>query len=126
MNTISKKKIKSPIIRKFVLNNYKCDSPVIEKYILGALIKCRDKLYDPKYGPQKSDMETKEKEYNFKANLILNEIMNKQNAFYPKELQYLNCTVFFITKGGGYQFWGNFKYYISASFGDDTVLILLN
>ena len=61
---------------------------------------------------------------NFKASIILNEIMGNPNC--PKELQELNCTVFFITKGGGYQFWGNFKHYISVSFGNDTILILLN
>ena len=126
MNTYPKKNMKAPPIRNIVRNNYKCSSSAIEKHILGALIKCREKLYDPKYRPQKTDMESKEKESNYKANLILNEIMNKQNPDYPKELQDLHVSVFYLTKGGGYQFWGNVQHYISVSFGDDTILVLLN
>jgi hypothetical protein len=107
-----------------ITNNYKCYSLAIEKHVLGALVKCRQQLYNPNTKPTKGDMTSKEKEVNYKASLILNEIMNSPNC--PKELQDLNCTVFFLTKGGGYQFWGNYKHYISASFGDDTILILLN
>ena len=126
MNTapIPKKIVKAPVLRNIVRNNYKCQSQAIEKHILGALVKCRELLYNPNLKPNKSDAISKEKELNFKASIILNEIMNSPNC--PKELQDLNCTVFFLTKGGGYQFWGNYKHYISASFGDDTILILLN
>ena len=124
MKSLPKKNLKGPAIRNIVRNNYKCSSPAIEKYILGALLKCREILYNPNIKPVKTDSTSKEKELNFKATIILNEIMGNPNC--PKELQELNCTVFFITKGGGYQFWGNFKHYISVSFGDDTILILLN
>lgn len=124
MNTFQKKSLKAPPIRNIVRNNYKCTSTVIENYILGALVKCREILYNPNFKPLKNDMTSKEKESNYKANLITNEIMNNPNC--PKELKELNCTVFFVTKGGGYQFWGNYKHYISVSFGDDTILILLN
>ena len=124
MKSLPKKNLKGPAIRNIVRNNYKCSSPAIEKYILGALVKCREILYNPNLKPVKTDSTSKEKELNFKATIILNEIMGNPNC--PKELQELNCTVFFITKGGGYQFWGNFKHYISVSFGDDTILILLN
>ena len=124
MKSLPKKNLKGPAIRNIVRNNYKCSSPAIEKYILGALVKCREILYNPNLKPMKTDSTSKEKELNFKASIILNEIMGNPNC--PKELQELNCTVFFITKGGGYQFWGNFKHYISVSFGNDTILILLN
>ena len=124
MKSLPKKNVKAPVLRNIVRNNYKCSSPAIEKHILGALVKCREILYNPNLKPVKTDTTSKEKELNFKASIILNEIMSHPNC--PKELQDLNCTVFFITKGGGYQFWGNFKHYISASFGDDTILILLN
>ena len=124
MKSLPKKNLKAPVIRNIIRNNYKCSSPAIEKYILGALVKCREILYNPNLKPMKTDSTSKEKELNFKASIILNEIMGNPNC--PKELQELNCTVFFITKGGGYQFWGNFKHYISVSFGDDTILILLN
>ena len=124
MKSLPKKNLKAPVIRNIIRNNYKCSSPAIEKYILGALVKCREILYNPNLKPMKTDSTSKEKELNFKASIILNEIMGNPNC--PKELQELNCTVFFITKGGGYQFWGNFKHYISVSFGNDTILILLN
>ena len=115
---------KKPSLRNIVRNEYKCTSSVIEKYILGAMVKVREKLYLMNLQPKKDDMTSKEKEINYKANFILSEIMNNPNC--PKELKDLNCTVIYLTKGGGYQFWGNFKHYISVSFGDDTVLILLN
>ena len=73
---------------------------------------------------KKEDFKIKEKESNFKANYILKEILN--NPICPQEIKDLNCTVLFLTKGGGYQFWGNVKHYISVSFGDETMLILLN
>ena len=115
---------KKPSLRNIVRNNYKCDSPVIEKYILGAMVKCREKLYLMDLKPKLGDLNTKEKETNYKANYILSEILNNPNC--PKELKELHCSVIYLTKGGGYQFWGNWKNYISVSFGDDTVLILLN
>lgn len=124
MKSLQNKTTKAPTLRNIVRNNYKCQSQAIEKHILGALVKCREILYNPNIKPIKNDATSKEKEMNFKASIILNEIMSSPNC--PKELQELNCSVFFITKGGGYQFWGNFKHYISVSFGDDTVLILLN
>ena len=124
MKSLPKKNLKAPVIRNIIRNNYKCSSPAIEKYILGALVKCREILYNPNLKPMKTDSTSKEKELNFKASIILNEIMGNPNC--PKELQELNCTVFFITKGGGYQFWGNFKHCVSVSFGNDTILILLN
>ena len=111
-------------MRNIIRNQYKCTSPVIEKYILGAMVKCREKLYSMDFNPNKGDLISKEKELNYKANYIKSEIMNNPNC--PKELKDLHCTVIYLTKGGGYQFWGNFKHYISVSFGDDTVLILLN
>ena len=121
---MNKNTIKKPVLRNIVRNHYICNSQVIEKYILGALVKCREEIYDPKLKPTKIDTVSKEDEQNFKASKILNQIMNNPNC--PKELKELTCTVFFLTKGGGYQFWGNFKHYISVSFGDDTVLIILN
>ena len=124
MKSINNKIAKKPSLRNIVRNEYKCNSTVIEKYILGAMVKCREKLYSMNLQPNKSDMVTKEKELNYKANYILSEILNNPNC--PKELKELNCTVLYLTKGGGYQLWGNFKHYISVSFGDDTILILLN
>ena len=124
MNPLAKKKVNAPGLRNILRNNYKCQSQAIEKHILGALVKCREFLYNPNTKPLKNDTVSKEKELNYKASLILNEIMSSPNC--PKELLGLNCTVIFLTKGGGYQFWGNYKHYISVSFGDDTVLILLN
>lgn len=125
MKSINNNKIaKKPSLRNIVRNEYKCTSTVIEKYILGALVKCREKLYTNNMKPNKGDMISKEKESNYKANYILSEILNNPNC--PKELKELHCTVLYLTKGGGYQFWGNIKHYISVSFGDDTVLILLN
>ena len=120
----SQKVSKKPSVRNIIRNQYKCTSPVIEKYILGAMVKCREKLYSMDFNPNKGDLISKEKESNYKANYIKSEIMNNPNC--PKELKDLHCTVIYLTKGGGYQFWGNFKHYISVSFGDDTVLILLN
>ena len=125
MKSININKIaKKPSLRNIVRNEYKCTSTVIEKYILGALVKCREKLYTNNLKLNKGDMISKEKESNYKANYILSEILNNPNC--PKELKELHCTVLYLTKGGGYQFWGNIKYYISVSFGDDTILILLN
>ncbi len=125
MNSLPKKTLKKPPTRNITRDNYKCFSPAIEKHILGALVKCRENLYNnPNFKPIKNDMTSKEKEYNYKASYILNEIMSSPNC--PKELQDLHCTVFFLTKGGGYQFWGNYKHYVSVSFGDDTVLVILN
>ena len=124
MNTIPKKTLKAPPLRPFIINKYNCPSSAVEKHVLGALVKCRGILYNPNFKPTKADITSKEKEINYKANLILNEIMSGPNC--PKELQDLNCTVFFLTKGGGYQFWGNCKYYLSVSLGDDTILILFN
>ena len=122
---LSVKTLKKPTLRNIVINTYKGTSPIVEKYILGALIKCRDKLYNnPNMKPTGIDTVPKDKEINYKSSKILEEIKN--NARCPKEIQDLHCTVFFITKGGGYQFWGNFKHFISASFGDDTVFIILN
>ena len=124
MNFIPKKTLKNPPQRNITLNNYKC-SQAIEKHILGALIRCRNNLYNnPNLKPSKNDTASKERGLNFKASYIVNEIMSGPNC--PNELQGLNCTVFFLTKGGGYQFWGNYKHYVSVSFGDDTILILLN
>ena len=119
----SAKITKKTSMRNITRNEYKCSSPVIEKYILGAMVKCREKLYSTNIN-QYGGFISKEKESNYKADYILNEIMKNPNC--PKELKDLHCTVFYLTKGGGYQFWGNFKHYISVSFGDDTVLILLN
>ena len=116
--------MKKSFVRNIIRNEYKCSSPVIEKYILGAMVKCREKLYSTNMNQKLDQFTSKEKESNFKADYILNEIMKNPNC--PKELKDLHCTVFYLTKGGGYQFWGNFKHYISVSFGDDTVLILLN
>ena len=125
MKSINNNKIaKKPSLRNIVRNEYKCTSTVIEKYILGAMVKVREKLYLMNLQPKKGEIISKEKEINYKSNYILNEIMNNPNC--PKELKDLNCTVIYLTKGGGYQFWGNFKHYISVSFGDDTVLLLLN
>ena len=124
VSTLPKKTLKTPPLRSFIRNHYDCSSVAIEKHVLGALVKCREILYNPNIKPTKNDIISKEKEVNYKANIILNEIMNSPNC--PKELQDLNCTVFFLTKGGGYQFWGNIKYYISVSFGDDRILIIFN
>ena len=124
MSTLTKKPLKAPPVKSYILNNYKCSSTAIEKHVLGALVKCRAILYNPNVKPSKNDTTSKEKELNYKAKIILDEIMSSPNC--PKELQDLNCTVFFLTKGGGYQFWGNYKHYISVSFGDDTILILFN
>ena len=115
---------KKPLLKNININEVKCTSTIIEKYILGALIKCRDELYVMDLKQKKEDFKIKEKESNFKANYILKEILN--NPICPQEIKDLNCTVLFLTKGGGYQFWGNVKHYVSVSFGDDTVLILLN
>ena len=123
MNSV-KKIGKKPLLKNININEVKCTSTIIEKYILGALIKCRDELYVMDLKQKKEDFKIKEKELNFKANYILKEILN--NPICPQEIKDLNCTVLFLTKGGGYQFWGNVKHYISVSFGDDTVLILLN
>ena len=123
MNSV-KKVGKKPLLKNININEVKCTSTIIEKYILGALIKCRDELYVMDLKQKKEDFKIKEKESNFKANYILKEILN--NPICPQEIKDLNCTVLFLTKGGGYQFWGNVKHYISVSFGDDTVLILLN
>ena len=123
MNSV-KKIGKKPLLKNININEVKCTSTIIEKYILGALIKCRDELYVMDLKQKKEDFKIKEKESNFKANYILKEILN--NPICPQEIKDLNCTVLFLTKGGGYQFWGNVKHYISVSFGDDTVLILLN
>ena len=123
MNSV-KKISKKPLLKNININEVKCTSTIIEKYILGALIKCRDELYVMDLKQKKEDFKIKEKESNFKANYILKEILN--NPICPQEIKDLNCTVLFLTKGGGYQFWGNVKHYISVSFGDDTVLILLN
>ena len=123
MNSV-KKVGKKPLLKNININEVKCTSTIIEKYILGALIKCRDELYVMDLKQKKEDFKIKEKELNFKANYILKEILN--NPICPQEIKDLNCTVLFLTKGGGYQFWGNVKHYISVSFGDDTVLILLN
>ena len=123
MNSV-KKVGKKPLLKNININEVKCTSTIIEKYILGALIKCRDELYIMDLKQKKEDFKIKEKESNFKANYILKEILN--NPICPQEIKDLNCTVLFLTKGGGYQFWGNVKHYISVTFGDDTVLILLN
>ena len=124
MNTIPRKTLKAPPLRPFIINKYNCPSSAVEKHVLGALVKCRGILYNPNFKPTKADITSKEKEINYKTNFILNEIMSGPNC--PKELQDLNCTVFFLTKGGGYQFWGNCKYYLSVSLGDDTILIIFN
>ena len=124
MNTVPIPKNKKIPLRNIIVNKYKGDSPAIEKHILGALVKVRDQLYSSNPKLPKKDLTSKEKENNAKAQLIINEIMSSSKC--PKELQDLNCTVFFLSKGGGYQFWGNVKHYLSVSFGDDTILILLN
>ena len=41
----SAKITKKTSMRNITRNEYKCSSPVIEKYILGAMVKCRGKLY---------------------------------------------------------------------------------
>ena len=98
MSTLPKKTLKTPPLKSFIRNKYKCSSIAIENHVLGALVKCREFLYDPKIKPTKDDIISKEKELNYKATKILNEIMSSPNC--PKELQDLNCTVFFLTKGG--------------------------
>jgi hypothetical protein len=71
MKSINNNKIaKKPSLRNIVRNEYKCTSTVIEKYILGALVKCREKLYTNNLKPNKGDMISKEKESNYKANYI--------------------------------------------------------
>jgi len=122
--TKNNKPIKYPSPKNIILNHYECHSPIIEKYVLGALVKSRDLLYyNPDLDIIKKNMPI-EKVNNFKANIILSEIMNNPNC--PKELQELTCTVFYLNKGGGYQFWGNVKHYISVSAGEDTILVLIN
>ena len=123
MNSV-KKIGKKPLKKNIKINAAKCASTIIEKYILGALVKCRDEFYLMDLNQKKEEFITKEKNSNFKSNYIINEILN--NPICPKEIKDLNCTVLFLTKGGGYQFWGNYKNFISVSFGDDTALILLN
>ena len=44
MNSV-KKVGKKPLLKNININEVKCTSTIIEKYILGALIKCRDELY---------------------------------------------------------------------------------
>ena len=44
---------KKPSVRNLIRNEYKCTSPVIEKYILGAMVKCREKLYSKNFNPMK-------------------------------------------------------------------------
>ena len=126
MNSVLPKKIiKKPPTKDYIINSYNCPSPAIEKHILGALVKCREHFYkDPLLQQKKLSPNIKEKETNYEAAYIVNQIMSSPNC--PKELQDLNCTAFYLTKGGGYQFWGNCKYYVSVSFGDDTILIILN
>ena len=96
MNTIPRKTLKAPPLRPFIINKYNCPSSAVEKHVLGALVKCRGILYNPNFKPTKADITSKEKEINYKTNFILNEIMSGPNC--PKELQDLNCTVFFLTK----------------------------
>ena len=57
MKSINNNKIaKKPSLRNIVRNEYKCTSTVIEKYILGALVKCREKLYTNNMKHNKGDM----------------------------------------------------------------------
>ena len=90
----SPKIAKKPSVRNIIRNGYKCTSPVIEKYILGAMVKCREKLYSKDLYPKKSDLISKESEINYKANYIKNEILNNPNC--PKELKDLHCTVIYL------------------------------
>ncbi len=120
---LAKKTLKKPLpTRNIIINHSKCESKAVEKHILGTLVKCRDALYDPLFKPEILDKNLKGKESNIKAAYIVSQIMTNC----PKEMQDLNCTVFFLAKGGGYQYWGNFKNFISLSFGDDVVVIILN
>ena len=67
---------KQPLLRNIVRNNYKCPSPTIEKYILGALVKCREILYNnPNLKPLKNDLTSKDNEQNYKASAILNDAL---------------------------------------------------
>ncbi len=122
---LSVKTLKKTNRPNITIKTYKGNSQIIEKYIYGSLVKARDELYNnPNLKPTKNDTVSKEKEQNFKANKILEIIKNGTHC--PKEIQDLHITIFFITKGGGYQYWGNFQHFISASFGEDTVIIILN
>ena len=53
MKSLQNKTTKAPTLRNIVRNNYKCQSQAIEKHILGALVKCREILYNPNIKPIK-------------------------------------------------------------------------
>ena len=127
MTTLAKKPLKKPPTKNINIHNSKC-SPAVEKHILGALVKCRDNLYSPLFKLPENDKLSKEKEPNSQSNSKAAYIASQIMSNCPKELQDLNCTVFFLTKGGGFQLWGNYKHYVSASFGndEDIILIVLN
>ena len=114
---LSVKTIKKPAVRNININTYKGTSQIIQKYILGALVIFRDELYKNQIlKPNKNDP-------NFISNRILEILRSSPNC--PREIQELHITVFFVSKGGGYQYWGNFKHFLSASFGEDTVFVIL-
>ena len=114
---LSVKTLKKPALRNINLNTYKGTSQIIEKYILGALVIFRDELY------KTQNLKPNKNYPNYISNRILEILKSSPNC--PKEIQDLHITVFFVTKGGGYQYWGNFKHFLSASFGEDTVFVIL-
>ena len=113
---LSVKTVKKPALRNINLNTYKGSSQIIQKYILGALVLFRDELY------KNQNLIKIKDDPNYISNRILEIIKNGPNC--PKEVQECNITVFFVSKGGGYQYWGNFKHFLSASFGEDTVFVI--
>ena len=114
--TLIVKTLKKPALRNINLNTYKGSSQIIQKYILGALVLFRDELY------KNQNLIKIKDDPNYISNRILEIIKNGPNC--PKEVQECNITVFFVSKGGGYQYWGNFKHFLSASFGEDTVFVI--
>ena len=114
---LSVKTAKKPALRNITINTYKGTSQIIQKYILGALVLFRDELY------KTQDLKPNKDDPNFISNRILEILRNGPNC--PKEILEHHITVFFISKGGGYQYWGNFKHFLSASFGEDTVFVIL-
>ena len=114
---LSVKTAKKPALRNITINTYKGTSQIIQKYILGALVLFRDELY------KNQNLKQNKNDPNYISNRILEILRNNPNC--PKEIQENHITVFFISKGGGYQYWGNFKHFLSASFGEDTVFVIL-
>ena len=117
---LSVKTVKKPALRNITLNTFKSmkgTSQTMQKYILGALVLFRDELYKTQSLLQNKN------DTNFISNRILEILSNSPNC--PKEIQDHHITVFYISKGGGYQYWGNFQYFLSVSFGDDTVFVII-